>query len=264
MRFETWVYEQALHGALVVLAAVVSYLHLAERGSVSTRDLALLSVAVCGQIVAQKQRSFASRQVEQDRRDGLVGSKLSCHRAQARWATIGQTFSVLVGVATAPTWAHIPLALWAAFYGPAWRRWRASKRNLGHAAVLALCFGFAACQRSEYGTHSLTASPLEVPGLNSAEHGWRPVRVNNPNYFGNKKDDDSPPPSKRWHCSVTTMCALGTAADPIKVPVTGEGWGESRKEALKLAVDDLIGQCAYRLGGRTTNLSNLKPDCGRL
>lgn len=127
--------------------------------------------------------------------------------------------------------------------------------------VAAISLVLSGCLRGEH--HSLGTSPLNTP-YNLAENGWRPPRLENQSYFGGKSDKDDPPPSKRWHCSVATMCALGTAADPIKVPVQGEGWGTTKAEALKLAVDDLIGKCAYKLGGRTTNLSNLKPDCGRL
>lgn len=114
--------EQTVHGLLVAAALWASFQHTRAAGPLRLHDGVLLLAAAAGQVVAQKQRSFASRQAEKDRAAGVAASRLACSRAQARWAAAGQVVSVLFGVATAATWAHVPLALWAALF-PVWRRW---------------------------------------------------------------------------------------------------------------------------------------------
>jgi hypothetical protein len=121
---DTWVREQLFHGAIVLCVAVNQLFVIAGAGPIRTRDVLLVFCSVLGQLVAQNERSFSTRQVEADKAAGLVGKNLRCYRAQARWATLGQCVALFTGIVTAATLGHLFLALWTVLYRPVWRQWR--------------------------------------------------------------------------------------------------------------------------------------------
>jgi hypothetical protein len=128
---ETWFYEQLVHGALVINAGLASYELLTVRGPVAPRDLVLLGGSLATQLVTQKLRSFATRQAALEQRAGITKPRLRCARDAKRWSAIAQVLGVFMGIATAPTMAHVPLVLWSLFIFGAWRAHRERRKELG-------------------------------------------------------------------------------------------------------------------------------------
>lgn len=129
---ETWFWEQIVHALLVLGAAIGSIAIARSKGPIAARDVFLLIVGSVGQIVAQKQRSFSTRQAALEKRLKHERPLLRCERNKLRqptWAAIGQVLGAFTSIAAAPSLLHLPLLLWATFYG-AWRAHRERRKDV--------------------------------------------------------------------------------------------------------------------------------------
>lgn len=128
---ETWFWEQVAF-VLTCLgpAMVASYLVLVAKGPVTQRDMALLVGTAAGQLIAQKVRSAAARQVALLKRSAIEVPEVRCSPKIKRWAALGQVLGAFMSTATAPTWWHLPSILWALFVYDLWRGHREARKNL--------------------------------------------------------------------------------------------------------------------------------------
>jgi hypothetical protein len=126
---ETWFYEQLLFVFLLAIAGCASWQLLASKGPVSTRDAFLLVLSLFGQFIAQKARSASARQTALAKRASFVAPEVRCASKIKRWTTLGQVLGSFMGVATAPSWAHVPLVIWSVFAYDLWRGYREARKD---------------------------------------------------------------------------------------------------------------------------------------
>ncbi len=126
---ETWFYEQLCYAVLLGLATWKSYELLATKGPVGPRDLVLLGGSFLGQFIAQKARSAAARQAALIKRSKHVVPEVRCSPKIKRWSQAGQVLMMFMGIATSPSWAHVPLVIWSLFAYDAWRAWREKRKD---------------------------------------------------------------------------------------------------------------------------------------
>jgi hypothetical protein len=127
---ETWFWEQVTY-VLVCLgpAMAASYLALAAKGHVGTRDIVLFVGTALSQFIAQKVRSVSSRQAALLKRLNFPLREVRCAPKVKRWAQAGQVLGAFLSVATAPSWWHLPSILWALFVYDLWRNHRESRKR---------------------------------------------------------------------------------------------------------------------------------------
>lgn len=126
---DTWFYEQLVFVVLLLIAGYSSWQLLAAKGPVSTRDAFLLGLSLLSQFIAQKVRSAAARQAALAKRAKFVPPEVRCAAKVKRWAQAGQVLGAFMGVATAPSWAHVPLVIWAVVAYDLWREHREARKD---------------------------------------------------------------------------------------------------------------------------------------
>lgn len=127
---ETWFWEQVVYVLLFLGPAMAaSWISLAAKGPLSARDIVLLAGTALSQLVAQKARSAAARQVALAKRAKVVPPEIRCAPKVKRWTQAGQVLGAFLSVATSPTWWHVPSVLWALFLYDAWRAHREARKQ---------------------------------------------------------------------------------------------------------------------------------------
>lgn len=126
---ETWFWEQVVFGFLLGLAGWSSLVLLQSKGPITTRDAFLLVLSLLLQFTAQKARSAAARQTALAKRAKFVAPEVRCASKIKRWTTLGQVLGSFMGVATSPSWAHVPLVIWSVFAYDLWRSYREARKD---------------------------------------------------------------------------------------------------------------------------------------
>lgn len=125
---KTWVHEQAVLLALVVWATWLQLHALAAAGRLTGPAVATVLMTNASILAAQKVRSMANRQGEQNALAEVAPAHMHCAPLVARWSLIAQGLSGCASIATAPTVAHVFIALYVLGYEPVWRRFYRSRR----------------------------------------------------------------------------------------------------------------------------------------
>lgn len=117
-----WAWEQLVLAALVSFAMWMQIRLLGQHGPVRIGAAIVIVASGWLTIAAQKTRSMGDRQNEQNKLGGIKNAHMSCASRVASWGLVTQALGAVISVATAPTWAHIGVALYVFGYGPVWRR----------------------------------------------------------------------------------------------------------------------------------------------
>lgn len=116
-----WFWEQAVLCLLLGWALAAQGLEHRARGTLGPRMAVLIVASSLLVLAAQKVRSMADRQRETNEAAGVEHAPMDCSSKVAGWATVLQGLSLFVGMASAPTEAHVAIAVYVALY-PFWRR----------------------------------------------------------------------------------------------------------------------------------------------
>ena len=130
-RIKVWMLEQSVLAVLVALAMRAQILGFLAGGKLTARDGVLVLLAAVATMIAQKTRSMADRQKEDDAAAGIVGAKLDCHRAQARWGLLQQVVALAFSTVFAATGWHLLIALYVGLYSEGWRRFYRARIRAG-------------------------------------------------------------------------------------------------------------------------------------
>jgi hypothetical protein len=126
-RLRTWHVEQAVLFVLITLATWAQLRLLQAKGAIGVQTVVPLVISAFATLVAQKVRSAADRQAEEDLLRGIEPTKIECAKAQAFWGMVLQALMLFMGIALAPTLWNLPVAIYATFYSvrlrPLYRRW---------------------------------------------------------------------------------------------------------------------------------------------
>jgi len=114
--------EQSLLLAMVTAATCLQLRMLAASGRLAASAAITVLAVNASALAAQKVRSMANRQAEQNALAGVASAGMHCAPLVARWSMIAQVLSAAASIATAPTWAHVAVALFVLGYEPVWRR----------------------------------------------------------------------------------------------------------------------------------------------
>lgn len=116
-----WVFEQTVLGMLLVRAGAAQTAALRADGRLDVAQVVLIVASGLTALWAQKVRSSADRQREENTLRGIVQAPLACARQAARNGLILQVLGLFISIATARTEWHIAVAAYVAVY-PLWRR----------------------------------------------------------------------------------------------------------------------------------------------
>lgn len=118
----------------------------------------------------------------------------------------------------------------------------------------------AACSLAPLGTHSLGTSPLEIPGLNGSEDGWKP-RVGSGDAYHGSGGKPRPPPTTTW-CTARIVCTWPRVTLSI---VGRSSCGSSTKGALlkaqRGARGNAIADCEVNLRGKAASYTYAEYQC---
>lgn len=117
-----WFWEQVVLIGLLAWAVVAQASEQLDRGVLGARAGVLIVASALLVLAAQKVRSMADRQRERNEAWGVRNAAMDCSSKVAVWAAIFQALALFVGMAAAPTEAHVGIAMYVGAY-PFWRRW---------------------------------------------------------------------------------------------------------------------------------------------